>query len=64
MDVEVLKPIDIFLKQEVFMGFEGKNGVTPGLIIGSEKGNNITKTYFCPITFSSNETDFTIKFHS
>ena len=112
VDVEVLKPIDIFLKQEAFMGFESKVGVAPGLIVGSEKENNIIKeimdgylnrefiypsgaynyttvveyttnillkhglvlddslqnvkcitiypkTYFCPLTYDSNKTDFT-----
>lgn len=43
VDVEVLKPIDIFLKQKAFMGFESDEGVNPGLTIGCEKGNNIIR---------------------
>ena len=43
VDVEILKPIDIFLKEEAFMGFESKVGVAPGLIVGCEKGNKIIK---------------------
>lgn len=111
-DVELLKPIDKFLKNSAFMGFENETGVAPGLIIGSEKANiiikeimtsyfnrefiysngkyNLTtvveyttnillkyglklnnslqkintvtiypKTYFCPLTYNSDKTDFT-----
>lgn len=112
VDVEVLRPIDIFLNHEAFMGFESESGVNPGLIMGCKKGNNILKeimdgylrnqfilpngsynyttivkyttdvllkygltiddslqnvkgvtiypkTYFCPLTYGSNKTDFT-----
>ena len=39
IDVEIIKPIDEFLKNACFMGFEKYNSVNPGLIIGAEKGN-------------------------
>jgi len=114
VDVEVLKPIDCFLKHEAFMGFENEVGVAPGLILGAEKGNSIIKeimdvystnkfvlsngkynlttivqyttdillshglvlngslqnikgiviypkTYFCPLTYDSDRTDFSEK---
>lgn len=39
-DVEFLKPLDKFLEQEAFMGFEKANGVltgvAPGLIVGAQ----------------------------
>lgn len=40
-DVEVIKSLNIFLTHNVFMGFEGNNGVNPGLIIGAVKYNPI-----------------------
>lgn len=42
-DVEVLKPLDRFLYDEAFMGFEDGKHVAPGLIIGAKKGNPIIK---------------------
>lgn len=42
-DVEVLKPLDIFLNNNAFMGFESEQGVAPGLILGGVKGNLIIK---------------------
>ena len=39
IDVELLKPIDDLLSSECFTGFETKNSINPGLIIGAEKGN-------------------------
>lgn len=36
-DVEVLKSLDSFLCNEMFCGFEGPNGVAPGLILGARK---------------------------
>ena len=42
-DVEVLKPLDRFLNDGAFMGFEDGKHVAPGLIIGAEKGNVIIK---------------------
>lgn len=43
VDVEVIKPLDKFLENKAFMGFETREFVAPGLIIGSEKGNNLIK---------------------
>ncbi len=40
IDVELLKPIDIFLRNDCFMGFETSNLLAPGLIMGSVKHNN------------------------
>ena len=34
-DVEVLKNLDVFLKNDFFAGFENHKGVAPGLIMGS-----------------------------
>lgn len=42
-DVELLKPIDEFLNEVFFTGFESKTTVCPGLICGSEKENLICK---------------------
>ena len=42
-DVELLKPLDSFLKEKLFLGFEKKEFVAPGLILGAEKGNEIIK---------------------
>ena len=42
-DVEVLKPLDMFLTHECFFGFESDNGVAPGLIMGSRPGHPILK---------------------
>ena len=39
VDVELLKPIDEFLNNFCFTGFEDSNLVNPGLIIGSEPNN-------------------------
>lgn len=36
-DVEVLKPLDCFLQNEMFCGFESVNGINPGLILGATK---------------------------
>lgn len=38
-DVEVLKPLDSFLNEELFCGFESETGVNPGLIFGSVQGH-------------------------
>lgn len=40
-DVEVLKSLDNLLDNHAFAGFESKEGVNPGLIIASEKKNEI-----------------------
>lgn len=40
IDVELLKPIDEFLNEKCFMGFEAGGLIAPGLIIGAEKGND------------------------
>ncbi len=42
-DVEVLKNLDYFLQYEVFAGFEGKEGVATGLILGSTPNSDIIK---------------------
>ena len=38
-DVELIKPLDDFLQEKLFFGFETKECVAPGLILGAEKGN-------------------------
>ena len=38
-DVEILKPLDKFLNDDVFCGFESENGVAPGLIFGCIQGH-------------------------
>lgn len=38
-DVEIIRSLDGFLENRVFMGFESENYVNPGLIIGGEKGS-------------------------
>ena len=38
VDVELIGPLDKFLKHDLFMGFESETQVAPGLIIGSIKG--------------------------
>lgn len=43
IDVEMLKNIDNLLTNECFMGFEEREKVAPGLIIGATKGNEIIK---------------------
>lgn len=43
VDVEVLKPLDIFLDNDCFAGFENINSVAPGLIFGAKKENKIVK---------------------
>lgn len=40
-DVELIKPIDSFLKYKGFMGFEGNGLVSTGLGFGAEKENEI-----------------------
>lgn len=35
-DVEVLKPLDCFLNDHAFLGYEDDSGINPGLIMGSE----------------------------
>ena len=49
IDVELLRPIDEFLAHHCFGGFEVGGLIAPGLIFGSEKGNedlkNILDTY-------------------
>lgn len=42
-DVELLKPLDCFLNEKLFLGFETMDYVAPGLIMGAEKGNKIVK---------------------
>ena len=44
-DVEIVKPIDMFLKHEAFSGFENPESVPTG-IIASEKGQTIIKLWF------------------
>lgn len=39
-DVEVLKPLDVFLYNKMFSGFESEKFVAPGLILGMEKHYN------------------------
>lgn len=43
IDVEILKNIDDLLQNECFMGFEEREKVAPGLIIGSTKNNKTIK---------------------
>lgn len=42
-DVEVIKTLDDLLNDEMFAGFEGKEGVNPGLILGSVKGTSLIR---------------------
>lgn len=39
VDVELIKPLDEILANELFMGFESKEYINPGLIIGAEPKN-------------------------
>lgn len=41
VDVELIKPIDKFLENSLFLGFEGGNILNPGLIMGAEKNHKI-----------------------
>lgn len=43
IDVELIKPIDEFLKEKCFTGFETSSLIAPGLILGAEKENNDLK---------------------
>lgn len=43
IDVELLKPLDNYLNNEVFSGFETELNVAPGLIFGAEKGSSFVK---------------------
>lgn len=43
IDVEILKNIDDLLKQDVFMGFEDRGLVNPGLIMGAKKEEQVLK---------------------
>jgi len=43
IDVEILKPIDKFLDDKMFMGFENSKFVAPGLIMGCQKGTPLMK---------------------
>lgn len=42
-DVEVLKPLDSFLSNSMFAGFEGDENIAPGLIFASTKGEKLIK---------------------
>lgn len=42
-DVEILQPIDNFLKHRLFSGHETDCWIAPGLILGSESGNEVVK---------------------
>lgn len=44
IDVEILKPLDIFLEHELFTGLEKENIIAPGLIFGAVKGNSFIKS--------------------
>ena len=46
IDVEIIKPIDEFLVNKCFTGFERENSVATGLILGAEKGNEDIKNLF------------------
>lgn len=42
VDVELIKPLDEFLRYDLFMGFENEQQVAPGLILGAvQEQNNI-----------------------
>lgn len=42
VDVELIKPLDEFLKYDLFMGFESEQQIAPGLILGAiQKQDNI-----------------------
>lgn len=40
-DVEVIKSLDELLENDAFAGFESNEGVNPGLVLGSKKGNKL-----------------------
>ena len=42
-DVEILKSLNPFLKHHSFSGFESKDRVAPGLILGAKKGCSLMK---------------------
>lgn len=42
-DVEIIKPIDLFLQNDLFAGYETNNWVAPGLILGSVSNHSILK---------------------
>ena len=42
-DVQILKSLNPFLKHHSFSGFESKDRVAPGLILGAEKGCSLMK---------------------
>lgn len=44
IDVEILKSIDKLLSEETFMGFEDRNQVNPGLIMGARKGDKLLRS--------------------
>ena len=46
IDVELIKPIDEFLSDGCFTGFERENSINSGLIAGAEKGNEDIKNLF------------------
>ena len=46
VDVEVLKPLDELLSYECFMGFEHKEALNPGLIMGAQKNCSVVKELF------------------
>lgn len=46
IDVKLLKPLDEFLVNECFMGFEHKEALAPGLIMGCAKGNSVVAELF------------------
>ncbi len=45
VDVKLLKPIDKFLDNELFFGFESPTLIGPGLIIGAKKNNLMIKKF-------------------
>ena len=63
-DVQLVKPIDGFLENEAFLGFENKNNVANGLIFGIEKGHWFTQKLLADydsILYVANDVNFRMK---
>lgn len=43
VDVELIKPLDIFLDNKMFAGFEDDKNIAPGLIFASTQGQSLIK---------------------
>jgi mannosyltransferase OCH1-like enzyme len=63
VDVELLRPLDEFLKEHCFGGFESGNVINPGVIFGTEKDNldikNILDDYYSSNFVKNGKMDLT-----